>query len=89
MSAANLACLSLGRWGFLSFQRRSVEKAGLPVQNGQTHSDAGDYRAQEVTFLTATNDPAGFSLIDVLAWGSIGHCLGFIILATNQSLSIG
>lgn len=89
MSAANATCLALGRWGFLTYQRRSVEKAGRPVQNGMTHEAAGDIRAQEVSFLTATNDPAGFNLIDVMAWGSIGHILGFIILATNQSLSLG
>ena len=89
MSTANFTCLALGRWGFLSYQRRSVEKAGLPVQNGQTHFEAGDTRAEEVSFLTATNDPVGFNLIDVLAWGSIGHILGFIILATNSSLSLG
>eukprot|EP00210_Caulerpa_lentillifera_P006290 g6009.t1 len=89
ISAANATCLALGRWGFLAYQRKSVEKAGMPVQNGQTHAEAGDIRAQEVTFLTATKDPAGFNLIDVLAWGSIGHVLGFIILATNQSLSLG
>lgn len=89
MSTANLVCLALGRWGFLSYQRSSVEKAGLGMQNGQTHAAAGDIRAEEVTFLTATKDPAGFNLIDVMAWGSIGHILGFIILATNQSLSLG
>ena len=66
-----------------------MERAGMPVQNDQTHADAGDIRAQEVSFLTATKDPAGFTLIDVLAWGSIGHILGFIVLATNNSLSLG
>lgn len=89
MSTANAVFLALGRWGFLKYQRTSVENAGLPVQNGVTHADAGDVRAQEASFLTATNDPAGFTLIDVLAWGSIGHIVGFILLATNDSLSLG
>ena len=28
-----------------------------------------------------TNDPAGFNLIDVFAWGAIGHALGYAALA--------
>lgn len=48
MTAANFACLCLGRWAFLPYQRRNVENAGMPVQNGQTHFEAGDKYAQEV-----------------------------------------
>ncbi|CAD7705242.1 unnamed protein product [Ostreobium quekettii] len=89
MSASTFTCLALGRWGFLDFQRKSVEKAGLPVQNGVSHADAGDGLAQEASFLLATNDPKGFNVVDVLMWGSVGHILGFIILATNASLRVG
>lgn len=89
MSGATLTCLALGRWAFLDFQRKNVEKAGLPVQNGVTHAEAGDTYAQEASFLLATKDPVGFNLVDVLMWGSAGHILGFIILATNASLRVG
>ena len=41
MSIANGAALALGRWGFLPYQRRKVEEAGLPTQNGDTHLEAG------------------------------------------------
>jgi photosystem I subunit V len=49
-----------------------------------THLEAGDRLAEEVTFFTSTNDPAGFSLIDVFAWGSLGHAAAFYILATSS-----
>lgn len=64
---------------FLPFHRASLAKAGLPKQNDQTHLEAGDRLAQEVSFLSS-NDPAGFNLVDVMAWGAIGHALGFYIL---------
>ena len=31
-----------------------------------------------------TNDPAGFNLIDVMAYGSLGHALGFLLLACSS-----
>lgn len=40
--------------------------------------------ATPATFLLSTNDPSGFNLIDVLAYGSLGHALGYFILATNS-----
>ncbi|KAL3681419.1 hypothetical protein R1sor_024375 [Riccia sorocarpa] len=42
-------------------------------------------RAQEVSSLLKTNDPAGFTLVDVLAWGALGHAIGFFILATSSN----
>ncbi len=83
-AGATVASLALGRFVFLPYHRRSLAKAGKPVQNGTTHYDAGDRLAEEVTFFTATNDPAGFSLIDVMAWGAIGHALGYYVLATSS-----
>eukprot|EP00271_Cylindrocystis_brebissonii_P010434 TRINITY_DN2661_c0_g1_i1.p1 TRINITY_DN2661_c0_g1~~TRINITY_DN2661_c0_g1_i1.p1 ORF type:complete len:145 (+),score=20.13 TRINITY_DN2661_c0_g1_i1:205-639(+) len=77
--------LFLGRFAFLPFQKAQLEKQGLPVQNGVSHSEAGDSRAVEVPFLTKSNDPAGFSLTDVLAWGALGHAIGFFILATASN----
>eukprot|EP00241_Pyramimonas_parkeae_P009492 CAMPEP_0114231442 /NCGR_PEP_ID=MMETSP0058-20121206/4044_1 /TAXON_ID=36894 /ORGANISM="Pyramimonas parkeae, CCMP726" /LENGTH=136 /DNA_ID=CAMNT_0001342787 /DNA_START=94 /DNA_END=504 /DNA_ORIENTATION=+ len=82
ISACNAAMLFLGRFAFLPYQRAQVAKAGLPVQNGMAHEEAGDVYAKEASFITSTNDPAGFSLIDVMAWGSLGHVLGFFVLAT-------
>ncbi|KAJ7569194.1 hypothetical protein O6H91_01G065900 [Diphasiastrum complanatum] len=77
--------LFLGRFVFLPFQRAQVAKAGLPQQNGVTHFEAGDSRAQEVVSLLKTNDPAGFTIVDVLAWGALGHAIGFFILATSSN----
>jgi len=73
--------LALGRFVFLPFQRDNVKKQGLPVQNGVTHAAAGDTRAQEVDSFLKTNDPAGFTLVDVLAWGALGHAVAYSILA--------
>jgi len=81
ISGANLAALSLGRFVFLPYQRASVAKAGLPMQNGVSHLKAGDIRAEEAAGVLKTGDPAGFTLVDVMAWGSIGHAAGFAICA--------
>jgi len=77
--------LALGRFVFLPFQRDNVSKQGLPEQNGVSHFEAGDSRAQEVVSVLKTNDPAGFTLVDVLAWGALGHAVGFFILATASN----
>merc|ERR1711988_1627830 len=80
ISVSNFAMLSLGRLVFLPYQRTQVSNAGLPLQNGETHAVAGDRLAQEASFVTKSLDPAGFNTIDVLAWGSVGHLLGFTAL---------
>merc|ERR1719473_1300246 len=84
ISVSNFAMLSLGRLVFLPYQRRQVANAGLPLQNGETHAVAGDRLAQEASFVTKSADPSGFNTIDVLAWGSIGHVLGFTALVLTQ-----
>ena len=84
-AGATIAALSLGRFVFLPYHRASLAKAGMPKQNGQTHFEAGDRLAEEVTFFTQTNDPAGFSLIDVFAWGALGHAAAFYILVSAVS----
>ena len=84
MSSCNAAMLALGRFAFLPYLRRQQEKAGAPSQNGVSHFDAGDARAEEASFITrAGADPAGFTIIDVLAWGSLGHVLGFTALVLS------
>lgn len=36
-----------------------------------------------------TNDPSGFNAVDTLAWGAIGHALGYFALATNSLSAAG
>jgi photosystem I reaction center subunit V len=47
-----------------------------------------DSLQQDASFITTTNDPAGFTLIDTFAWGALGHALGFAILAASSSGTI-
>ncbi|XP_044474040.1 photosystem I reaction center subunit V, chloroplastic-like [Mangifera indica] len=77
--------LFLGRFVFFNFQRENVAKQGLPEQNGLSHFEAGDTRAKEYVSLLKSNDPVGFNIVDVLAWGSIGHIVAYYILATSSN----
>jgi photosystem I reaction center subunit V len=43
--------------------------------------------ATPASFLLKSNDPEGFNVIDVLAWGALGHALGYFILVRSMSLS--
>jgi photosystem I subunit V len=85
ISLSTGALLFLGRFVLLPFQRAQVAKAGLPEQNGVSHFEAGDTRAQEVATFLKTNDPAGFTIVDLLAWGALGHAVGFFVLATASN----
>ncbi|KAF9586792.1 hypothetical protein IFM89_001324 [Coptis chinensis] len=76
--------LFLGRFVFFNFQRENVAKQ-VPEQNGVTHFEAGDTRAKEYVSLLKSNDPVGFNIVDVLAWGSIGHFVAYYILATSSN----
>ncbi|KGN56044.1 photosystem I reaction center subunit V, chloroplastic [Cucumis sativus] len=76
--------LFLGRFVFFNFQRENVGKQ-VPEQNGLTHFEAGDVRAKEYVSLLKSNDPVGFNIVDVLAWGSIGHIVAYYILATSSN----
>jgi photosystem I subunit V len=31
-----------------------------------------------------SNDPAGFNIVDLLAYGALGHALGFFLLAASS-----
>ncbi|PSC68341.1 Photosystem I reaction center subunit chloroplastic [Micractinium conductrix] len=84
VGGSTIAALALGRFVFLPFHRASLAKAGMPTQNGQTHAAAGDSRAEEASFVLKTNDPAGFTLVDVMAWGALGHAAAFYLLATSS-----
>lgn len=59
----------------------------ISQQDGKTYVDAGDERAEEQMF--TTGDPAGFTIIDVLAWGSLGHALGYAALASSSAFATG
>ncbi|OWM81120.1 photosystem I reaction center subunit V, chloroplastic [Punica granatum] len=76
--------LCLGRFVFFNFQRENAAKQ-VPEQNGLTHFEAGDTRAKEYVSLLKSNDPVGFNIVDVLAWGSIGHIVAYYILATSSN----
>ena len=41
--------------------------------------------ATPASFLLTSNDPAGFNVIDVLAWGALGHALGYFILVRSTT----
>jgi photosystem I reaction center subunit V len=58
-SGCTVGALALGRFVFLPFHRASLARAGMPTQDGKTHAEAGDDRAQEASFVLKTNDPAG------------------------------
>nr|4Y28_G Chain G, photosystem I reaction center [Pisum sativum] len=73
--------LFLGRFVFFNFQRENVAKQGLPEQNGVTHFEAGDSRAKEYAGVSKS----AAALVDVLAWGSIGHIVAYYILATSSN----
>jgi len=85
VTVCNAAMLALGRFAFMPYQRAQIAKAGLPTQNGTTHEASGDIYAKEASFITSTNDPSGFTLIDVMGWGSLGHALAYAVLATSTN----
>ncbi|KAB2086047.1 hypothetical protein E1A91_A04G001000v1 [Gossypium mustelinum] len=84
ISVSTALSLFLGRFVFFNFQRENVAKQ-VPEQNGLTHFEAGDTRAKEYVSLLKSNDPVGFNIVDVLAWGSIGHIVAYYILATTSN----
>jgi photosystem I subunit V len=81
--------LFLGRFVFFEYQKKSAAKAGLPKQNGMTHLEAGDRLAAESSVVASSGDPAGFTIPLLLAWGAIGHALGYFALATHSLTEAG
>lgn len=84
ISGCNGLALALGRFVFLPSIREKTGMQGPGVQNGESHFAAGDARAEEAASVFATNDPAGFTIVDLLMWGSIGHAVGYVALATQS-----
>jgi photosystem I reaction center subunit V len=60
-----------------------------PTPTPTTTTTTNTRRRQEASFALATNDPSGFNAIDTLAWGAIGHALGYFALATNSLSAAG
>ncbi len=84
ISGCNGLALALGRFVFLPQIREKTAKQGQGSQNGETHFEAGDARAEEAASVFATNDPAGFTIVDLLMWGSVGHAVGYTALAIGS-----
>ncbi|WIA37126.1 hypothetical protein OEZ86_014089 [Tetradesmus obliquus] len=77
--------LALGRFAFMPLHRRDLQRSATAAGPKTTGSTYFDSLQQEASFITSTNDPAGFTLIDTMAWGALGHALGFAILAATSS----
>ena len=84
ISGCNGLALALGRFVFLPQIREKPAKQGQGSQNGETHFEAGDARAEEAASVFATTDPAGFTIGDLLMWGSVGHAVGYTALAIGS-----
>ena len=63
--------LGLGRLVFMPWHR-----ASLKASEGKSAPDA--------SFVNATSDPAGFTLVEVLGYGALGHALGYAALAISS-----
>ncbi|KAI8472717.1 MAG: photosystem I reaction center subunit V [Monoraphidium minutum] len=84
VSAATAASLIVGRFAFLPFQRRTQDKSQAvgPKTTGSTYFDA---LQQDASFITTTGDPAGFTIIDTMGWGALGHAVAFAFLGASSS----
>ncbi|KAG2448127.1 hypothetical protein HYH02_006712 [Chlamydomonas schloesseri] len=82
ISGSTAAFLAIGRFVFLGYQRREAnfDSTVGPKTTGATYFD--DLQKNSTIF--ATNDPAGFNIIDVAGWGALGHAVGFAVLAVNS-----
>ena len=87
ISGCNALALSLGRFVFLLHSREDL-RPGPGSQNGESHFAAGDARAEEAASVFATNDPAGFTIVDLLMWGSIDHAVGYSALASQSFVEL-
>jgi photosystem I subunit V len=88
ISGCNALALALGRFVFLPAIRAKTSAQGPGVQNGESHFAAGDSRAEEAASVFATNDPAGFTIVDLLMWGSVGHAIGYSALASQSFVEL-
>lgn len=84
VGAGTAAALIVGRFAFLPFQRRTQENSQSvgPKSSGTSYFDS---LSQDASFITTTNDPDGFTLVDTLAWGALGHAVAFAFLGASSS----
>lgn len=83
IGASTVAALAVGRFAFLGQQRGRVSQADAvgPKSTGTTYFDK---LSQDASFIKTTGDPEGFGIIDVFAWGALGHAVGFAFLAAQS-----
>ena len=67
------ACLFAGRFGLAP----TVNKNYGGAESYGKMVEAERPRVQ-------SRDPAGFTIVDLLMWGSIGHAVGYVALATQS-----
>jgi len=86
VSATTIAALAVGRFAFLGQQRGRVAQADAigPKSGGATYFER---LSQDASFIKTTGDPEGFGIIDVFAWGALGHAVAFTILAVSSFTS--
>eukprot|EP00798_Chlamydomonas_sp_ICE-L_P027168 gene27168-2408_t len=89
ISASTASMLAVGRFVFLPYQRRTQNDAVVTAGAKNDGSKYFDNLQKDASFITTTNDPDGFNLIDVFGWGSLGHAIGFAILAISSLHDIG
>ena len=65
-----------------------IAQVGSPSQNNESHFAAGDARAEEASAVMYTNDPSGFNIVDLLMWGSVGHAIGYTVLASQSFVDL-
>lgn len=51
-----------------------------PINPATTHPSCTSHHQHPLQ----TNDPAGFTVVDVMAWGALGHAAAFYLLATHS-----
>ncbi|KAG1676831.1 hypothetical protein FOA52_010340 [Chlamydomonas sp. UWO 241] len=87
VSGSTAALLSLGRFVWLPYQRRSIAKSEVgPKTTGTTFFDN---LQKPASFVMTSKDPSGFNIIDVMGWGALGHVVAFAALAGNSLSAAG
>jgi photosystem I subunit V len=83
VGASTVAALAVGRFAFLGQQRgRAAQSDAVgPKSGGSTYFEK---LSQDASFIKSTGDPEGFGIIDVFAWGALGHAVAFAFLAAQS-----
>jgi photosystem I reaction center subunit V len=81
VKSSSMLCAALPVWDNQSFLRFTFISMPRSRAEGETCCCR---LAQEASFILKSNDPEGFNIIDVMAYGSLGHALGFLLLACSS-----